>query len=37
MNEMTREPLDQPSPVPLEEFAAERVPQLEAFIAEVTG
>lgn len=37
VNEMTREPLDQPSPVPLEEFAAKRVPQLEAFIAEVTG
>ena len=37
VNEMTRERLDGQPPVPLEEFAAERVPQLKALIAEATG
>lgn len=37
VNEMTRESLGGSAPAPLEEFAAERVPQLERFLSEAAG
>lgn len=37
VNEMTRESLGGSAPAPLEEFAAERVPQLERFLNEAAG